>query len=97
MATVDGAKLLNMFDRIGSLTPGKKADLIILNPRHVNFAPRFEWVNQIVFNGSPANVEWVFIDGHPLKRKGELVGVDPETVVGAAQKAATRIRRDLLN
>jgi 5-methylthioadenosine/S-adenosylhomocysteine deaminase len=61
------------------------------------FAPRFEWVNQIVFNASPANVEWVFIDGQPLKRKGELVGVDPETVVRAAQKAATRIRRDLLN
>jgi 5-methylthioadenosine/S-adenosylhomocysteine deaminase len=96
MATVDGAKLLNMFDRIGSLTPGKKADLIIINPRDVNFAPRFEWVNQIVFNARPANVEWVFIDGRPLKRKGKLVGVDPKTVVGAAQKAATRIRKDLL-
>ncbi|HJT51033.1 MAG TPA: amidohydrolase family protein [Nitrosospira sp.] len=96
MATVDGAKLLNMFDRIGSLTPGKKADLIIINPRDVNFAPRFEWINQIVFNAQPANVEWVFVDGCPLKRKGELVDVDPETVVKAAQKAATRIRQDLL-
>lgn len=96
MATVDGAKLLNMFDRIGSLTPGKKADLIIVNPRNVNFAPRFEWVNQIVFNAQPANVEWVFIDGYLLKRKGELVGVDSEAVVEAAQKAASRIRQDLL-
>ena len=97
MATVDGAKLLNMSDRIGSLTPGKKADLIIVNPRDINFAPRFEWVNQIVFNAQPSNVEWVFIDGRPLKRKGELVGVDPETVVDAAQKAATRIRQNLLH
>jgi 5-methylthioadenosine/S-adenosylhomocysteine deaminase len=97
MATVDGAKLLNMSDRIGSLTPGKKADLIIINPRDVNFAPRFEWVNQIVFNAQPANVEWVFIDGRPLKRKGELVGVDPKAVVEAAQKAATRIRQNLLH
>jgi 5-methylthioadenosine/S-adenosylhomocysteine deaminase len=32
MATVDGAELLDMFDRIGSLTPGKKADVIIVNP-----------------------------------------------------------------
>lgn len=96
MATVDGAKLLNMFDRIGSLTPGKKADLIIVNPRNVNFAPRFKWVDQIVFNAQPANVEWVFIDGRPLKRKGDLVGVDSEAVVEAAQKAANRIRQDLL-
>ena len=61
------------------------------------FAPRFEWISQIVFNARPANVEWVFIDGRPLKRKGELVGVDPETVVDAAQKAATRIRQNLLH
>lgn len=96
MATVDGAKLLDMFDRIGSLTPGKKADLIIINPGNVNFAPSFEWVNQIVFNGQPVNVEWVFVDGRSLKRKGKLVDVDPETIMGAAQKAATRIRHDLL-
>ncbi|SDW31633.1 amidohydrolase family protein [Nitrosomonas communis] len=96
MATVDGAKLLDMFDRIGSLTPGKKADLIIINPGNVNFAPSFDWVNQIVFNGQPVNVEWVFVDGQSLKRKGELVDVNPETIMEAAQKAATRIRRDLL-
>jgi 5-methylthioadenosine/S-adenosylhomocysteine deaminase len=42
------------------------------------------------------NVEWVFIDGRPSKRKGELVGVDVEAIVEAAQKAATRIRQDLL-
>jgi 5-methylthioadenosine/S-adenosylhomocysteine deaminase len=95
MATVDGAELLDMFDRIGSLTPGKKADVIIVNPGDVNFAPRCEWVSQIVFNGQPGNVEWVFIDGRPLKRKGELVGVDPGAIVEAAQKAATRIRQAL--
>jgi 5-methylthioadenosine/S-adenosylhomocysteine deaminase len=49
MATVDGAKLLDMDEQIGSLTPGKKADVIILDPGVVNFAPRFEWVSQILF------------------------------------------------
>jgi len=63
MATVDGAKLRDMDDQIGSLTPGKKADVIILDPGAVNFAPRFEWISQIVFNSQPANVEWVFVDG----------------------------------
>jgi 5-methylthioadenosine/S-adenosylhomocysteine deaminase len=96
MATVDGAKLLDMFDHIGSLTPGKKADLIIINPRKVNFAPRFEWISQIVFNGQPVNVEWVFADGQPLKRKGELVDVDikAELTVGFAPQGQLKYKTE---
>ncbi len=95
MATVDGAKLLDLDKQIGSLTPGKKADLIILDPRAINFAPRMEWISQIVFNGQPANVEWVFVDGRALKARGQLVGVQPAAVVKAADEVAARIRRFL--
>jgi len=95
MATVDGAKLLDLDAQIGSLTPGKKADLIILNPSAANFAPRFDWISQIVFNGQPANVEWVFVDGRVLKRRGELVGVHPEAIVEAADEVANRIKKYL--
>jgi 5-methylthioadenosine/S-adenosylhomocysteine deaminase len=92
MATVDGAKLLDMLDRVGSLTPGKQADLIILNPAKVNFAPRVDWVSQIVFNGQARNVEWVFVGGQTLKENGRLLGVNPAKIVEAAQKAAYRIQ-----
>jgi len=95
MATVDGAALLNMSDRIGSLTVGKKADLIILNPGAVNFAPSFDAVSQIVLNGQPQNVDWVFVDGRPVKRQGKLVGVDPDAIVRAAQAAANRLHQFL--
>ena len=95
MATVDGAKLLNLDRQIGSLTPGKKADLIILNPSAANFAPRFDWISQIVFNGQPANVEWVFVDGRVLKRRGQLVGARPEAIVEAADEVANRIKKFL--
>lgn len=91
MATVDGAKLLDMSDQIGSLTPGKKADLIVLDPGTVNFAPELEAINQIVFNAQPQNVEWVFVDGRALKREGELVGINPDTVMQDAQAIADRI------
>src|SRR5687768_6456142 len=77
MATVDGAKLLDMSDQIGSLTPGKKADVIVLDPGDVNFAPRSEAISQIVFNAQPQNVEWVFVDGRALKQDGQLLGVRP--------------------
>lgn len=95
MATVDGAKLLGLFDRLGSLTPGKQADLIILNPETINFAPRWDWLSQIVFNGQPRNVEWVFVAGQPLKKQGKLVGVNPSMFVEAAQNASDRIQKAL--
>jgi 5-methylthioadenosine/S-adenosylhomocysteine deaminase len=85
-----------MHDQIGSLTLGKKADVIILDPGAVNFAPRFEWISQIVFNGQPGNVEWVFVDGRALKRKGQLMGVHPEAIAQAAQEVAKRIQTFLL-
>ena len=95
MATIDGAKLLDMDRQIGSLTPGKKADLIILDPRAVNFAPRVDWISQLVFNGQPSNVEWVLVDGRALKARGRLVGVQPAAVVKAAEEVAIRIRKFL--
>lgn len=95
MATLDGAKLLDLDKQIGSLTPGKKADLIIIDPRTTNFAPRMEWISQLVFNGQPSNVEWVFVDGRALKARGRLVGVQPAAVVKAADEVAARIRRFL--
>jgi 5-methylthioadenosine/S-adenosylhomocysteine deaminase len=95
MATAGGAKLLDMSDHIGSLTPGKKADLIVIDPGAVNFAPKFEAIPQIVFNAQTQNVEWVFVDGRVLKRKGKLVGVNPDAVMKDAQKVADRIHQFL--
>ena len=95
MATLGGAKLLDMSDRIGSLTPGKRADLIVLDPDAVNFAPRFDAISQIVFNAQPQNVKWVFVDGRALKRNGKLVGINPDVIVKDAQTAADRIHQFL--
>jgi 5-methylthioadenosine/S-adenosylhomocysteine deaminase len=95
MATVDGARLLDMSEQIGSLTPGKKADLIVLDPGTVNFAPSFEAIAQIVFNAQPKNVEWVFVDGQVLKRNGQLVGVNPKAIAKEAERVADRIHEFL--
>ncbi|MFE6084030.1 amidohydrolase family protein [Streptomyces virginiae] len=92
MATLGGAEALGIGDRTGSLTPGKRADVVVVDPAALNFAPRFDWVGQTVFNGRPENVEAVFVDGRPLKFDGRLVGVDTERVVREAETAATRLR-----
>ncbi|MFF5703602.1 amidohydrolase family protein [Streptomyces sp. NPDC012794] len=92
MATLGGAEVLGLSGRVGSLTPGKRADLVVIDPAALNFAPRFDWVGQIVFNGRPENVDAVFVDGRALKLGGRLVGIDTERVVREAEAAAARLR-----
>ncbi|MCC0093458.1 amidohydrolase family protein [Streptomyces flavotricini] len=91
MATLGGAEVIGIDDRVGSLTPGKRADVVIIDPAALNFAPRFEWVGQIVFNGRPENVDSVFVDGRPLKLGGRLVDVDTSRVVREAEAAAAAV------
>ncbi|MEU6865314.1 amidohydrolase family protein [Streptomyces sp. NPDC046876] len=92
MATLGGAEVLGLADQVGSLTPGKRADVVVVDPAALNFAPRFDWVGQIVFNGRPENVDAVFVDGRPLKLGGRLVDIDTDRVVQEAEAAATRLR-----
>ncbi|WP_233611812.1 amidohydrolase family protein [Amycolatopsis sp. WAC 01376] len=93
MATLGGAEALGMDKEIGSLTPGKRADLQLVDAQAVNFAPKVDWVNQLVFNTQPANVSWVFVDGRALKREGRVVGIDTAKVVADAQLAADRLKK----
>jgi cytosine/adenosine deaminase-related metal-dependent hydrolase len=81
MATIEGARGLGLADVTGSLTPGKRADLIMVRTDHVNIAPMTDPVNTIVLAAQPANVDTVVVDGRILKRRGVLTAVDQDTVV----------------
>jgi 5-methylthioadenosine/S-adenosylhomocysteine deaminase len=96
LATIGGAEVLEMAAEIGSLAPGKKADVIVLDPDALNFAPRVDEVSQVVFNAQPSNVEWVFVDGRVLKERGKLVGVDAKAVMADANRVAQRVRVALI-
>lgn len=91
MATIGGAGVLGLEQQVGSLTPGKQADIIAINPDMVNFAPRFDWVSQVVLNAQPANVDWVFVAGRTLKHEGKLVG-DVGSVIERAKRDAAVIK-----
>jgi 5-methylthioadenosine/S-adenosylhomocysteine deaminase len=71
LATMGGAEALDIQDQVGSLTPGKQADVIVIDPRTANFAPQLQPINQIVYNGQPQNVQWVFVAGRPVKSDGK--------------------------
>ena len=95
-ATLGGAEVLGMDKKIGSLTPGKQADIIVIDMNMVNFAPVLKPAAQLVFNGQPPNVKWVFVAGHALKENGKVTGVDERQVIDAAQTASDYVK-DVLN
>ena len=67
---------MGLGDVTGSITPGKRADLIVVRTTDLNMGPFIEPMTHIVFSAQPRNVETVFIDGVCKKRDGKLVGVD---------------------
>jgi cytosine/adenosine deaminase-related metal-dependent hydrolase len=72
-ATLDGAKVAGIADRTGSITPGKKADLVVIDGSAVNVAPVIDPVAAVVLAADISNVETVLVDGNVVKRDGRLV------------------------
>jgi len=71
-ATIGGACAFRMADRIGTLSPGKKADIVMLRANDVNMAPVYDPVYSIVEIAGAGNVDTVIIDGIVRKRNGRL-------------------------
>jgi cytosine/adenosine deaminase-related metal-dependent hydrolase len=91
LATLDGARDLGLADRIGSITPGKRADLILVRMTDLNMAPCGDPVDVLVLSGLPQNIDTVIADGRVLKRGGKLIGVDPQQIVTETRESVTHI------
>ncbi|MBO9377400.1 amidohydrolase family protein [Sphingomonas histidinilytica] len=72
-ATIGGARALCMEHRIGSLTPGKQADVILIDANAMNMFPVHEPVQSVVWQSAPSNVDTVFVGGQLRKRGGRLL------------------------
>jgi 5-methylthioadenosine/S-adenosylhomocysteine deaminase len=79
-ATIEGAKAAGLGDRVGSLTPGKEADIVVLNAERLNVWPLNNAVGCVVNLMNPVNVEAVIIRGKLRKWMGNLVAVDEARV-----------------
>ena len=72
-ATINGARALRMDHLIGSLSPGKKADIILLRADDLNLFPVHDPVHAIVLHANSGNVDTVMVDGEIVKRAGRLL------------------------
>ncbi len=72
MATIGGATALGLAYKTGSLTPGKQADIIMIDSHSLNLFPVNDPVSAVVLQAHPANVDTVFIAGKAVKQHGHL-------------------------
>lgn len=98
LATVEGAQTIGLGDSIGSLEPGKKADLIILDLKAPHMtpiitAPIRNIAPNIVYSARGDEVETVIIDGKVVVEDRRVLTMDEEKVVEEAQKASDEITK----
>ena len=72
-ATIDGAHVAGLEDRIGSLTPGKQADVVVIEAKSLNVAPVIDPVAAVVLSADVSNVDTVLVAGQLRKRDGALL------------------------
>jgi cytosine/adenosine deaminase-related metal-dependent hydrolase len=93
--TVEGARMLGMEDRIGTLAPGKQADLVVLRAGDLNVWPVHDPVSTVVMQTSLANVEAVMIAGRFRKRDGRLLVQGLAEKMAALAASGRRVAREL--
>lgn len=71
--TVNGARMTGLPDRIGSLAPGKQADIVLLRSDDLNLFPVHNVVNSLVLQAGVANVDTVMVAGKIVKRDGRML------------------------
>ena len=91
LATMEGAEALGMGADIGSIEPGKRADLQMLDYRRFGLTPNLDPVRNLVYHAHSKDVELVMVDGNVLVEDFELKTADAGRLIddaGAAAEAA---------
>jgi 5-methylthioadenosine/S-adenosylhomocysteine deaminase len=92
MATIEGARALGLAAEIGSLEPGKQADLILLDTRAPHLTPMHHPVSAIVYAAGGADVRTVLVAGRVVVRDRNVLTVDPEGIMQDVARLAARMR-----
>ena len=92
-ATIEGARCAALDSRIGTLSPGRQADIVVLRADRLDVWPRNNAYSTVASLMNPGHVESVFIAGRPRKWRGALVGVDIPRVLAMAERSRDSVLR----
>ncbi|MGB0088509.1 MAG: amidohydrolase family protein [Planifilum fulgidum] len=90
-ATIEGARALKLDHKIGSLTPGKEADIIMIRATDLNLFPMNDPVGAVVQCAHAGNVDSVFVAGRAVKRGGKMLYKNMDRVLRLAREARDHI------
>jgi len=96
LATRRGARALMLEDEIGSLEAGKRADVVVVDPRKLHATPYSDPYSLLVYSLGREDVEHVFVDGICRVKKGKVQGISPRRLIAQANQHAQAIVRPLL-
>jgi 5-methylthioadenosine/S-adenosylhomocysteine deaminase len=91
MATLDAARALNLDDRIGSIVPGKRADLVAVDLRDLVCQPVFDPVSHLVYVAGREHVTHVWVDGKLKLNNRCLVDLEPDDLAARAAYWRTKL------
>ncbi len=91
MATINGAKALGMADAIGSLEPGKRADIIILNMWSPEWIPNYSEVQNLVYSADGRSVETVYVNGRLIMDDRKVLTVDENEVIARCMALSEKL------
>ena len=91
MATIAGAAANRILDKVGTLTPGKEADIVVLDARNINTWPMNNVPGTIVTMMNPRHVRDVMIAGKVVYWRGKLVGWDIDALLRRIEQARDRV------
>ncbi|MER2054929.1 MAG: amidohydrolase [Clostridia bacterium] len=97
MATCGGAKAIGMENRIGTLEEGKKADMILFDPRHLKSFPDHDAKATVVYASSEENIDTTIVNGKIVYHKGSFAGGLSETELIRACAAEVEKMRNQVN
>jgi 5-methylthioadenosine/S-adenosylhomocysteine deaminase len=92
LATLDGARVWNLDEEIGSLTPGKQADIAIVDMRSPHLDGFGDPIAVMALGAGPADVETVLVGGDVVKRDGRLVGAHVQRARHLMHETQERLR-----
>jgi 5-methylthioadenosine/S-adenosylhomocysteine deaminase len=93
MATINGARALGMAEQIGSLQPGKWADLIAVDLDHPATQPVHNALSQLVYAASREQVSDVWVAGQPLLELGQFTRADLDATLARAEAWRRRLAK----
>jgi 5-methylthioadenosine/S-adenosylhomocysteine deaminase len=91
MATINGAKALGMEKEIGSLEPGKRADVIVLSMWRPEWVPNYSEVQNLVYSADGRSVETVYVNGKLVMDGGKVLTVDENEVIGKCLELSDKL------